>query len=55
MAPLRLAVPFTQIPANLKPRPQGDSQNSFFANFRYFKTAFRVRFTRPERLLVKHG
>ncbi len=51
VAPLRLGIPFTQIPANWKPRPEGDSQNSFFANFRYFKTAFRVRFTRPERLL----
>ena len=55
VAPLRLGIPFTQIPANWKPRPEGDSQNSFFANFRYFKTAFRVRFTRPARLLAKRG
>lgn len=52
VAPLRLGIPFEQIPANWKPRPEGDSQNGFFANFRYFKTAFRVRFTRPERLLA---
>ena len=51
VAPLRLGIPFEQVPANWKPRPEGDSQNGFFANFRYFKTAFRVRFTRPEDLL----
>lgn len=52
VVPLRLGVPFVQIPANWKPRPEGESQNSFFANFRYFKTAFRVRFSRRSSLLL---
>lgn len=53
VVPLRLGVPFTQIPANWKPRPEGDSQNSFFANFRYFRTAFRVRFSKKDNLIRK--
>ena len=52
VVPLRLGVPFVQIPANWKPRPEGESQNSFFANFRYFKTAIRVRFSRRSSLLL---
>ena len=52
VVPLRLGVPFVQIPANWKPRSEGESQNSFFANFRYFKTAFRVRFSRRSSLLL---
>ena len=55
VVPLRLGIQFTQIPANWKPRPEGDSQNSFFANFRYFKTAFRVRFSREKDLLEIPG
>ena len=51
IVPLRLGIPFSQIPANWKPRPEGESQNSFFANFRYFKTALRVRFARRASLL----
>lgn len=53
VVPLRLGVPFTEIPAHWRPREEGDSQNSFFANFRYFKTAFRVRFSKAESLLRK--
>lgn len=51
LAPLRLGVPFVEIPVQWVPRPEGESQNSFFANFRYFKTAFRVRFAARGRLL----
>ena len=53
VVPLRLGIPFIQVPANWKPRPEGVSQNSFFANFRYFKTAFRVRFARRDELVLK--
>ena len=53
VVPLRLGVPFVEIATRWRPRPEGESQNSFFANFRYFRTAFRVRFTAPERLLRK--
>ena len=51
VAPLRLGVPFVEIPTRWRPRPEGESQNSFFANFRYFRTAFRVRFASPKSLL----
>ncbi len=51
LVPLRLGVPFVEIPVQWVPRPEGDSQNSFFANFRYFKTAFRVRFAGRDALL----
>lgn len=51
LVPLRLGVPFVEIPARWSPRPEGASQNSFLANFRYFKTAFRVRFTPCGRLI----
>lgn len=53
VVPLRLGVPFTEIPAHWRQRVEGDSQNSFFANFRYFRTAFRVRFARADSLLRK--
>lgn len=51
IVPLRLGVPFVQIPANWRPRAEGESQNTFLANFRYFRTAFRVRFARRSSLL----
>ncbi len=53
VAPLRLRVRFVELPAHWKPRLEAGSQNSFFANFRYFKTAFRVRFTPWNKLLLK--
>ena len=55
VAPLRLGVPFVEIPTRWRPRPEGESQNSFFANFRYFRTAFRVRFASPKSLLKKEA
>ncbi len=53
--PLRLGVRFTQIPTSWEPRPEGESQNSFFANFKYFKTALRVRLSPRESLLKPVG
>lgn len=52
LAPLRLGVPFTkEIPARWVSRTEGVSQNTFLANFRYFRTAFRIRFCRRSALL----
>lgn len=51
LVPLRLGVDFVELPAHWKPRQEAESQNSFFANFNYFKTAFRVRFTPWRKLL----
>lgn len=44
LKPLRLGVEFVEIPAFWKARTEGESQNGFFENFRYFKTAWRVKF-----------
>lgn len=52
LAPLRLGVPFVELPARWVSRTEGESQNSFLANFRYFKTAFRIRFCPRSSLLL---
>lgn len=44
LKPLRLGVKFIEIPAHWKARTEGTSVNSFFDNFKYFKTAWRNRF-----------
>ena len=53
IAPLRIGVKFVEIFGEWKARTEGISQNSFLANFQYFKTAFRVRFTKKNRLLKR--
>ena len=40
LKPLRLGVKFIEIPAIWRARTEGESQNSFLANFMYFKTAW---------------
>lgn len=52
LIPLRLGVRFIELPAHWRPRQEAESQNSFFANFMYFKTAFRIRFTPYRKLLI---
>ena len=52
LKPLRLGVKITEIPAKWVARDEGDSQNSFFKNFAYFKTEFRIRFMKREDILV---
>lgn len=44
LKPLRLGTKFIEIPAHWKARTEGISQNSFLANFKYFKTAWHNRF-----------
>lgn len=44
LKPIRLGVEFIEVPAQWEARTEGVSQNSFFANFKYFKTAWHVRF-----------
>lgn len=51
LKPLRLNVKFQEIPAEWTARTEGESQNSFFANFRYFKTAWHVRFCKKSQML----
>ena len=44
LKPLRLGVEFVEVPAHWVARTEGVSQNSFFANFKYFITAWHNRF-----------
>ena len=51
IVPLRLGVSFIEIPGKWNARTEGVSQNSFMANFKYFKTAIRVRFSMKIQLI----
>lgn len=51
LKPLRLGVKLIEIPASWTARTEGVSQNGFFANFKYIKTAVRVRFCKRSSLL----
>lgn len=51
LKPLRLGIRFIEIPAHWAARTEGESQNSFFENFRYFKTAWKNRFLKKEEIL----
>lgn len=50
IVPLRLGIKIVEIAGMWKARTEGVSQNSFMANFAYFKTAFRVRFIKQNKL-----
>ncbi|RFM23055.1 MAG: glycosyltransferase [Candidatus Thermochlorobacter aerophilum] len=49
--PLRLGVKVKEIPAIWKARTEGESQNTFFANFVYFRIGFRARFMPKSKIL----
>ncbi|SKC01463.1 Glycosyl transferase family 2 [Lachnospiraceae bacterium] len=53
LKPLRLGVKFQEIPAHWVARTEGVSQNTFFANFKYFKTAWHNRFLSKSQILKK--
>ena len=53
LKPLRLGVEINEIPMKWKPRTEGSSQNSFFQNFKYFRTAFRIRFMKKSKIVKK--
>lgn len=55
LKPLRLGVRFIEIPAHWTARTEGVSQNSFWANFRYFKTALHNRFMKKSDILIMMG
>ena len=52
LKPLRLGVPVSEIPTVWRARVEGKSQNTFFRNFAYFRTGFKVRFVRKESFLL---
>ncbi len=49
--PLRLGVRVKEIPAVWKARTEGESQNTFFGNFVYFRIGFRARFMLKSKIL----
>ena len=49
--PLRLGVPVVEIPTVWYPRQEGESQNSFFRNFVYFRNGVKTRFCSKASLL----
>jgi len=51
--PIRLGVEVIEIPSSWKARIEGESQNTFFRNFSYFKIGLKVRFCSKESLLNK--
>jgi len=51
LKPLRLGVKFIEVPGHWSARTEGESQNDFLANFKYFKTAFHNRFINEEEIL----
>ncbi len=53
LKPLRLGVKFVETPAHWTARTEGKSQNGFFDNFKYFRTAFHNRFLKSEDILKK--
>ena len=55
LKPLRLGVKFIEIPAHWTARTEGVSQNSFFANFKYFKTAWHNRFLKKQQILRRNN
>lgn len=53
LKPIRLGVRFVEIPARWAARTEGVSQNSFFENFKYFRTAWDNRFLKERDILRK--
>ena len=49
--PLRLGVEVIEIPSIWKARTEGESQNTFFRNFVYFRTGFKTRFLSKRSIL----
>ncbi len=55
LKPLRLGVKFKEIPARWIARTEGASQNPFLANFKYFKTAWHIRFLDRRKILKQNS
>ncbi len=52
--PLRLGTKVIEIPTKWEARKEGESQNSFFRNFIYFRTGIKTLFYTKEKILAKH-
>lgn len=53
LKPLRLGVKAKEIPTVWSARQEGESQNTFFENFSYFRIGFKVRFGRKAQITKK--
>jgi len=53
LKPLRLGAKIKEVSCKWSARKEGESQNTFFANFKYFKIAFKVLLSKKENLLIK--
>ena len=53
LKPIRLKVPFHEIPAKWEVRQEGDSQNSLLQTFKYLRIAFKARFESRNHILKK--
>ncbi len=51
LCPLRLGAEFIEVPAECYQRTEGSSGNSLMQRSTYLKTALRIRFTKPQKLL----
>ena len=51
LKPLRLGVKVKEIPSVWEARQEGESANTFFRNFEYFKTGVRIRFYSRNKIL----
>lgn len=53
LKPLRLGVRFREVPAHWKARTEGQSVNGFWANFKYFRTAWHVRWMDRRKIMIE--
>ena len=53
LKPLRLQVRFIEVPGHWTARTEGNSVNSFMANFLYFRTAWHNRFLPIQRIIKR--
>jgi hypothetical protein len=53
--PIRLGVPVIEVETGWKARPEGESQNTFFRNFVYFRTGFKTRLSSRNSLLKQQS
>jgi hypothetical protein len=49
--PIRMGCRIEEIPVKWEPRPEGDSKNTFFRNFHYFRVGVRAMFANPKSFL----
>jgi hypothetical protein len=54
LKPIRLQIPVIEIPSKWKARDKGESQNTFFRNFNYFKTGFKILMMKQSNILKNH-